>query len=143
MFNIPKNGWTEIKITDNNKTFCERASYLTDIPFEALKGIVFSLKNNVPFVQYFDAEGYEYTIVSNWFDTYIILSKDTDELIRFDINMYQLSKEILNDIQKNINEWVNFSYEDFTEKEIKIRKKELCEYCEKIKELINKIDKED
>ena len=81
MLENPKHGWVKIHLGD----FCDRASYLTDVPHDLLDKFnnMFE-KHGSPVAVGFDAEGWEYIIVFDWYTTYIIESKDTEKLYVFD-----------------------------------------------------------
>ena len=86
-------------------------------------------------VHEFDAEGYEYTIVFGTVETYIISNKDdgTFSLVVIETNIYELAKELTDDIRSNLDAWAKWPG-DISEDEISERKADfevLCEMIEK------------
>ena len=137
MLTIPKFGWTNVVIED----FKEPASYLTDVPMECLDSMIFALSNNASFCVDFDAEGYTYKVISDWYKTFIIMEQDSPTLIVFENkSRNDLAKELLEDISTNIDDWCNFSYsiEEDGEEEFNRYKKELNKKIEILKSLIDK-----
>ena len=134
MFSIPKHGWVNLTI-DN---WTDRASYLTDIPEEILKASINFLKNpGLPASVSFDAEGWEYILVINHYDVYVIESKDEEKLYHFDKNGIKLIEEIYKDIYENLDAWACWSY-DVNEEKFAIYKKRLEELLEELKNLLEK-----
>jgi len=110
MLTKPLHGWTNISV-DN---FSERASYLTDIPNDCLDAFIYALKTNNPAVVFFDAEGYEFHLVSSYYRSYVIIDKEdnTVETYTIDKNIIKLAKELIDDIENYFEEWLNWEYYD-------------------------------
>lgn len=105
MLGKPAFGWTHIKIGN----FEGPASYLTDVPIDCLKNMIFALKNRSDFIVSFDAEGWTYKVVSDCYRTIVIIEKDeTPEIILSDINRDELAKELYFDIKNNKEDWYEF-----------------------------------
>lgn len=110
MLEKPYAGWTNIKI----KNWSDRASYLSDIHLDLLGALVDSYVTSSyrPACVHYDAEGWEGIIVIDDYFTYIILD-DTEEndkkfkskVITFEIDKDDLAKELIKDIEKNLEEW--------------------------------------
>ena len=103
MLEKPVDGWSFIKIG----SFQSRISYLTNVPFDCLNACMSSLKYNLPVSIYFDAEGWEFIISSSYENTFIIVddeNRDTD-LITIQMNSTNFVKEIVHDIECNLDEW--------------------------------------
>ena len=47
------------------ENFSERASYLTDVPNDCLDAFIHALQTNNPAIVYFDAEGFDYHLISS------------------------------------------------------------------------------
>ena len=107
MLSTPYCGWTEITIGK----WHDRASYLTDVPYDILKAIINTLKTGHASCVECDAEGWDYIIVFNTFDTHIITSRDGYELSSIDINIKNLAKEVYNDIHSNLNNWSDWYWD--------------------------------
>lgn len=101
MLSTPVCGWTTVSIGD----FTMRASYLTDIPGDCLNAFIHSFESDLPAAIEFDAEGWEFTLISDFYSTFIILKYDEPKLIEINIGREQLALELINDIEKNIYLW--------------------------------------
>ena len=122
MLTKPKHGWVDVELGD----FSDRASYLTDIPHDCLDAFTQALKNNEPVVIYFDAEGWDYHLVSSYYDSYIILDKDSLQVFRIEKNYKDLAKELIEDIEKYIDDWADWMcYRDFNDSEFEQNKRSL------------------
>lgn len=133
MFTIPKHGWVLINIG----SFSDRASYLTEVPLDCLDSIIYALENKTDFIVSFDAEGWSFKIISDYYRTFIIEEKDFPKLLTLEnINKEMLAKEIYQDISENIDNWSNWSCSIENEEDILNYKKELNIKLEKLKSLI-------
>jgi hypothetical protein len=132
MFTKPKHGWTNLQFKD----FSERASYLTDIPIECLDAFIYSLQNNSPVTIYFDAEGWDYYLVSFYYKSYIVINKEQPKLIIIDKDHKKLAKELTEDIEKYLDGWVYWECYKDDEDEFKERRIELNRKLLELKELI-------
>jgi len=131
MFAKPKHGWTNLQFED----FSERASYLTDIPNDCLDAFIYALRNKVPAVIYFDAEGWDFHLVSSWYHSYVIVDKDETAVYVIDKTIFELAKELIFDIENNFDDWLNWDMEeDYAEKNKK-------RFRKKIKQLQFEINK--
>lgn len=104
MLSKPIHGWTDVTIG----TFTDRASYINDIPVICLREMIHTYQNpSLPFCVQFDAEGWEYTVVSNWSETHVFTNKnDPEELFLIDVSCGQLAKELIKDIESELDGWV-------------------------------------
>jgi hypothetical protein len=135
MFSKPKHGWTNLELGD----FSERASYLTDIPNDCLDAFIYAMKNNVPATIFFDAEGWDFHLVSSYYQTYIILDKENVKTFVVDKDFKKIAKELINNIESYFDEWVNWEwYEGEDEIYINDRKKSLREKLLILKSLVEK-----
>lgn len=135
MFSTPGCGWVNITIGD----WTDRASYLTDPHIEILKSLINKYKNYTPATIKCDAEGWEYLIVIDDYDVFIIDDKndDIDYTYRhFDINSKKLSQEVIEDIERDIDAWANWSYNEETPEELEKNKKELLKLIKELRDLI-------
>ena len=110
MFSKPECGWTDIMIKDDANEFNAPASYLTDIPNDCLEAFILALENHCSVVIDFDAEGWDYKLVCSQFSTYIIEEKEGNKLYYFDINLEDLVKEFLEDLERDYNEWIRLNW---------------------------------
>lgn len=126
MLSEPKYGWANISIGD----WTDRCSYLTDVPFQLLEAMNESCKKHKPVAVEFDAEGWEYIIIFDWFKTHIITENDNFELKTIEVNRDNLAKELVDDILRNIDEWSSWNdYGDMTERGKMQRKIMLIGLC--------------
>lgn len=134
MLGKPDIGWSDIKIGEFNS----RISYLTDVPFDCLNASISALKYNIPVAIKFDAEGWEFTVVSTYDNTSIIIDDENGEmkLITADISKIDFIKNIVYDIESNIDEWS--IWDIYHQCEYEKNKVLLMERIEKIKILLNK-----
>ena len=102
MLTIPNNGWTNLQIDE----FSDRASYLTDVPNDCLDAFIHSMQNNKPAVIFFDAEGWDFHLVTSHYRSYIIIAKDDVKIYEIKKNLLELAKELHEDINNNIDNWV-------------------------------------
>jgi hypothetical protein len=114
MFTKPEHGWINFTF----KEFSERASYETDIPNDCLDAFIYALQNNIPAVVYFDAEGYDYYLLSTKYDTYVIIEKNKLQVYTINKNIEEIAEELIQDIENNFEDWLNWMgyEEDYYEK---------------------------
>jgi hypothetical protein len=115
MFTKPKNGWVNLELSNLSL----RASYLTNVPNNCLDAFIYGLKNNRPVTIFFDAEGWDFHLVSSHYCSYIIVHKDklTVHLISKDFR--ELAQELIDDIELYLYDWANWEcYDDKSESEI-------------------------
>ena len=131
MLSIPKNGWSTLKIGN----FSSRVSYLTDVPYECLNACLAALKYNIPLAMSFDAEGWEFEVLSNNINTYIIMNDEDGEdiLKKEDVSKMELIKSIVDNIELNISDW---AFWDLDEYSVKKNKEELLRLIKDVRELI-------
>ena len=110
MFTIPRNGWTNL----NFDKISLRASYLTDIPNDCLDAFIYALKTNNPAIIFFDAEGYDFHLISSYYRSYIIVDKEDNNVDTYVIEkgIIELAKELVNDIQRGYDDWLNWDCDD-------------------------------
>ena len=130
MFTEPKYGWTTLNVG----RFSERVSYLTDVPIECLDAFIYALENSVPATVFFDAEGYDYHLVSSYYETYIIIG---DKLFISNKDYVDIAKELCCDIEKYFDGWVDWmGYEIDADEDIKRRSDVLKSKLNKLKSLL-------
>ena len=127
MLSKPKHGWSKITIGN----WSDRCSYLDDVPFMLLNSLEQSCRMHKPVSVKFDAEGYEYIIIFDWFETHIISDKEDDYTHTVvSIDRDELAKELISDILNNLPDWASWYYCRMTEDQIEERKKDLTVLCE-------------
>ena len=144
MLSKPEHGWTNVSIGD----FKYSASYITDVPVICLKAFINGYPSSLPITIRFDAEGYEYLLIVDYYATHIITDKDAGiienqdySLISFAINPYDLAKELINDIESNLEGWVQWDL--FMDDGVNSteRREELTHLVEELKTLIEKSER--
>lgn len=110
-------GWCNVHIGN----FDSSASYLTDVPLDCLDAAKGYIINHEPIRLYFDAEGYEFDIISD--DEKTILHHnmsnvdDKVEIVIEGITPIDLIEQIYKDISEDIDGWCEFLlYNDEQEK---------------------------
>lgn len=126
MISNPKNGWCNFKLGDFEGT----PSYITDVPIDLLDAFIDYYTRGYG-LAYFDEEGSEFTLLLTWYGVYIIEEKDNVKShVFYDLNISDLAKEVIADIETNLDGWCNdFMYYSFS-------KEDLNERLEKLKNMI-------
>ena len=126
MISNPKNGWCNFKLCDFEGT----PSYITDVPIDLLDAFIDYYTRGYG-LAYFDEEGSEFTLLLTWYGVYIIEEKDNVKShVFYDLNISDLAKEVIADIETNLDGWCNdFMYYSFS-------KEDLNERLEKLKNMI-------
>lgn len=118
MISNPKHGWCTFNIEkDKEHSFVDRASYLTNVPLDLLNAF-FSYQENGYGCVVFDAEGHEYTLVLTAYNRSIYIIDGENHLIDFsDLKAEDLIKELVADIESDLEDWISFSAFDKKEEE--------------------------
>ena len=126
MISNPKNGWCNFKLGDFEGT----PSYVTNAPIDLLDAFIDYYTRGYG-LAYFDEEGSEFTLLLTWYGVYIIEEKDNVKShVFYDLNISDLAKEVIADIETNLDGWCNdFMYYSFP-------KEVLSERLEKLKNMI-------
>ena len=107
MLESPRHGWSQITIGG----WSDRCSYLDDVPFlllEAMKELFFTSK---PVSVDLDAEGWEYTIVFDLFETHIITDTDDGSSVKtIKVTHEEIAQELIADIRRDIIGWSHWDY---------------------------------
>ncbi len=134
MFSRPNGGWVDINIGD----YTINGSYLTDIPMDFLDSLISSLKSNLPVSIFIDEEGRENIICAYFNEVYIIVRNDDFvEYKKIDMDFNLFRKDIINGIETNLKEWINWNMEDDVEV-LKKRENELRTKLSIAKEYLEK-----
>ena len=126
MISNPKNGWCNFKLDDFEGT----PSYITNAPIDLLDAFIDYYTRGYG-LAYFDEEGSEFTLLLTWYGVYIIEEKDNVKShVFYDLNISDLAKEVIADIETNLDGWCNdFMYYSFS-------KEVFNERLEKLKNMI-------
>lgn len=135
MLKKPKFCWSEIKIVN----WSDRCSYIDDVPVKLLKTLIRVFNTYSPQAVKFDAKGYEYIIVFDFYETHIIIMDENTKLETITRDLKTTALELINDIRQNIDDWVDFMDYDLTEFERTERKEMLNKLCDTLKEKSRKL----
>jgi len=131
MISNPKFGWCDFKL----RTFYGSPSYLTNVPVDLLDAFIDYFANGMG-MAWFDEEGTEFTLVINPYSLYIIEEKGKSVLHDFsEMKVEKLAKELINDIEKDLNAWSMFFIWDDQE-EIEMNRNDIRQRIAKLKEYI-------
>lgn len=139
MLSNPSAGWCDVKIGD----FEGVASYLTDVPFNCLAAFTqyFDRSNSINSVSvFFDEEGTEFYTVFDYYNTYIIIERNEEPELKYidNIGIKQLANELIEDLERDFDAWVNWTYLDDDDYDKNQRIYELRTKIDTLKELIKK-----
>lgn len=135
MLKEPKHGWSQITIG----SWSDRCSYLDDVPFLLLEGIEEVCRTGNPVAVRLDAEGWEYLIIFDLYETHIITETDNGYTLKTEtIRIKSLAEELIADIRRDLDGWSIWTdYGDMSDDQASERKKGLtvlCNIVEKRKE---------
>lgn len=147
----PAYGWTDVKIGNIE---LGTASYIRDVPIDALEAFIISLNDGTTFNLSFDAEGYEFGIVEFDDELYFVETADPEHIRGRWINpmwlhldrkstkedvLLTLAEELVKDIEGNIDAWAEFSCPcEFYSKEIDAKKNQLRRKLEDLKNILRR-----
>ena len=119
MLTKPDCGWTTVTLGN----FTDRASYLTNVPDELLHALIYGIETYNPASVQFDAEGWDYTITFRPLETYIVRIKEEPELFVIDAGIYEIAREVLTDIERDLDAWMEWNTDDYCENLSSLSKK--------------------
>lgn len=133
MISNPKYGWCDFDL----KSFHGSPSYLTDVPVDLLNAFI-QYHTTGTGMAWFDEEGTEFTLVITPYSLFIIEEKDEPVLHDFsEINIGNLEKELIEDIEKDLTGWSEFITDDDRE-EVITHRDEIRNKIAMLKELTSK-----
>ena len=137
MISNPKCGWCDLDIIGTKGT----PSYLTDVPVELMECFISYFKTGKGMC-FFDEEGSQLTLVLTPYNNFIISEKDKLEIIILYFNKIRCAKELLSDIRKYKQGWIEWEpeYKQYTDKERKNRENHINELYEKLQGVLEEID---
>lgn len=139
MISNPKHGWCDFMLSDEkDNLFVGTPSYLTNVPVDLLQAFLdYKIKGQG--VAWFDEERTEFTLVLNPYSMFIIAENEkcNFRLYKFNkININNLIKELIQDIESDLIEWSMFYYDCVDEEEIEINREHIrnliCQLKEKL-----------
>lgn len=130
MISNPKHGWSNFDL----KTFHGTPSYLTDVPVDLLNAFIQYHATGTG-VAWFDEEGTWFTLVITPYSLFVIEEKDKPVLHDFsEMNIDNLEKELIEDIERNLVGWSEFITCDDRE-EVIVHRDEIRNKIAMLKEL--------
>ena len=133
MISNPKHGWSNFDL----KTFHGTPSYLTDVPVDLLNAFI-QYHTTGTGIAWFDEEGTEFTLVITPYSLFVIEEKNKPVLHDFsEINIDNLEKELIEDIEKDLIGWSEFITSDNRE-EVIMHRDEIRNKIAMLKELTSK-----
>lgn len=130
MISNPKHGWSNFDL----KVFHGTPSYLTDVPVDLLNAFI-QYHTTGTGVAWFDEEGTWFTLVISPYSLFVIEEKDEPVLHNFsEINIDNLEKEVIEDIEKDLIGWSEFITSDDRE-EVIMHRDEIRNKIAMLKEL--------
>ena len=149
MIELSSGCWARLSIGE----WRDRLSYLDDVPFDLLNAMIEGCQNHSPVSVKFNAEGYEYIVVIDFLDTYVIYEEseaaampmtkscekrcvvdDDCAVIHFKVPRRDLAAELIKDIRSDVKGWAEFY--SVEPEEIGPRQLELLSLCRKLESLL-------
>ena len=116
MLGFPKYGWTDVHLQDDTGlTFDAPASYLTSVHLDTLNAFTNFYKTHNPQSIYYDAEGWDYIVVLDWCNVYVIENKDESKLYNFCLDIDELGNQVISDIENAFEDWADFCFYGYRE----------------------------
>ena len=133
IFHIGNYGWARVEIGDDGSIFSGSASYLNDTPIDFLEEFKRCVDNySTPTIKC-DEEGSEFIIVVDEYRTYIISERDETRFFIWEIDRKEFVKQVLLDIESQLDNATHFMYCDESEEELEKRRNEIIESIEYIR----------
>ena len=108
MINEPKYGWCNFKL---GSFIGHPSGYMTTVITDLLDAFILFYKNGIGAAA-FDEEGSYFTLLLTYNGIYIIEEKEKAKLFDFsEFNIYELTNELINDIESDFDNWVDFTEE--------------------------------
>ena len=133
IFHIGNYGWARVEIGEDGSIFSGSASYLNDTPIDFLEEFKRCVDNySTPTIKC-DEEGSEFIIVVDEYRTYIISERDETRFFIWEIDRKEFVKQVLLDIESQLDNATHFMYCDESEEELEKRRNEIVESIEYIR----------
>ena len=123
MISNPKHGWCDFMLSDEkDNLFVGTPSYVTNVPVDLLQAFL-DYKTKGQGIAWFNEEGTEFTLVLNPYSMFVIAENEHTELIDFSkVNIDNLIKELIQDIESDLTGWSMFYCGCDDEEEIKVNR---------------------
>lgn len=137
MISNPKHGWCDFKIEDNNgNVFFGTPSYITNVPVDLLDMFVQYYKKGEG-LAWFDEKGEgEFSLVLTPYTTYILEERDAEILHKISVPVRELAKELIEDIESDLDRWAKFCCEFDDVDSIEENKEIMLAYIYRLKRYI-------
>lgn len=137
MISNPKHGWCDFKMEDDfNNVFFGTPSYITNVPADLLQAFL-DYKTKYQGMAWFYEEGSEFTLVLNPYSMFIIAENEHTELIDFSkLKIDNLIKELIQDIESDLDEWSMFDCECDDAEEMKVNREHIRNLICQLKEYV-------
>ena len=133
IFHIGNYGWARVEIGDDGSIFTGSASYLNDTPVDFLEEFKRCVDNySTPTIKC-DEEGSEFIIVVDEYRTYVISERDETRFFIWEIDRKEFVKQVLLDIESQLDNATHFMYCDESEEKLEKRRNEIIESIEYIR----------
>ena len=133
IFHIGNYGWARVEIGDDGSIFAGSASYLNDTPIDFLEEFKRCVDNySTPTIKC-DEEGSEFIIVVDEYRTYVISERDETRFFIWEIDRKEFVKQVLLDIESQLDNATHVMYCDESEEELEKRRNEIVESIEYIR----------
>ena len=130
IFHIGNYGWARVEIGEDGSIFSGSASYLNDTPIDFLEEFKRCVDNySTPTIKC-DEEGSEFIIVVDEYRTYVISERDETRFFIWEIDRKEFVKQVLLDIESQLDNATHFMYCDESEEELEKRRNEIVESIE-------------
>ena len=107
MISNPKHGWCDFMLSDEkDNLFVGTPSYVTNVPVDLLQAFL-DYKTNGQGMAWFDEEGTEFTLALNPYSMFVIAENEEGEGRLYDfseLNIDNLIKELIQDIESDLDE---------------------------------------
>ena len=137
MISNPKHGWCDFMLSDEkDNLFVGTPSYVTNVPVDLLQAFLdYKIKGQG--IAWFNEEGTEFTLILNPYSMFIITENEHTELIDFsEVNIDNLIKELIQDIENDLIEWSMFYCSCYDEEEIKANREHIRNLICQLKEYL-------
>lgn len=137
MISNPKHGWCDFMLSnEKDNLFVGTPSYTTNVPVDLLQAFL-NYKTKGQGIVWFDEEGSEFTLVLNPYSMFIIAESEDayTELINFsEVKIDDLIKELIQDIESDLDGWSKFDCDCDDEEEFKVNREHIKNLICQLKE---------
>ena len=137
MISNPKHGWCDFMLSDEkDNLFVGTPSYVTNVPVDLLQAFL-DYKTKGQGIAWFNEEGTEFTLVLNPYSMFVIAENEHTELIDFSkVNIDNLIKELIQDIESDLDECSVFYCGCNDEEKIKANREHIKNLICQLKEYV-------